>query len=47
MSVYNKINILNNKTNQFSSNVPFTDTPSNWFLLAKCQPSTGVFQTFC
>ena len=32
---------------QFSTNVPLTDKPGSWFLLAKCHSSTGVFQTFC
>ena len=33
--------------NSFSTNVPLTDKPDTWFLLAKCHSSTGVFQTFC
>ena len=32
--------------NHSSTNVPFTDKPDNWFLLAKCHSSTGVFKDF-
>ena len=33
--------------NPFLTNVPLTDKPDSWFLLAKCHSSKGVFQMFC
>ena len=32
--------------NPFSTNVPFTDKPGSWFLLAKCLKNTCRRMTF-
>ena len=38
--------LIQNKVNPFSTNVPFTDKPVSWFLLAKCLKNTCARVTF-
>ena len=38
--------LIQNRVNPFLTNVPFTDKPVSWFLLAKCLKNTCARVTF-